>query len=69
MGLFDHVIKGAGVDPDDGEILGEYTWDSPRRGSTMHGSPAERGGRTAQGNLRRMNEHPGQDNARGGRRP
>lgn len=57
MGLFARVVKGAGVDPEDGEILGEYVWDQESR-RKMHGSDPEWQKRAAQGNLRRMNEKP-----------
>jgi hypothetical protein len=68
MGLFSRVVKGAGIDPEDGEILGEFTWDQ-KSIRKMHGSSPQWEGRTAQGNLRRMSEKPGQRQARGGKRP
>ena len=57
MGLIARVVKGAGVDPEDGMICGEFTWDQESR-LTYHGSDGRRVIATAQGNLRRMNEKP-----------
>jgi hypothetical protein len=67
MGLFSRVVKGAGVD-EDGEICGEFTWDQKSR-RTMHGSDPQWEARTAQGNLRRMSEKPGQRKGERARRP
>lgn len=66
--MLSRIIKGAGIDPEDGEICGEFTWDQKGR-RTMHGSQPEREFRTAQGNLHRMSERPGQKQARRGKRP
>lgn len=55
MGLFARVVKGAGVDPEDGEILGEYVWDQKSR-HKMHGSDPQWQAMTAKGNLKRLGE-------------
>ena len=57
MGLLSRVIKGAGVDPEDGVICGEFVWDQESR-RKMHGSDPKWQAAVAQGNLRRMSEKP-----------
>jgi len=57
MGLLSRVIKGAGVDPEDREILGEYVWDQESR-HTIHGSDPKWQGAVALGSLMRGNGKP-----------
>ena len=57
MGLISRVIKGAGVDPEDGEICGEFVWDQESR-HKIHGSDPQWQAAVAKGNLRRMFEKP-----------
>jgi hypothetical protein len=64
------LVKDAGIDQEDGEILGAYTWDMPGQ-LTMHGSNPHWQWSQAMGNLMRMGGPIGKpgEKPRGSSRP
>lgn len=57
MGMSGRVIKGAGVDPEDGEICGEFVWDQESR-RKIHGSDPGWQAMAAKGAMKRLGEKP-----------
>lgn len=52
-----HLVKDAGIDQEDGEILGAYTWDMPGQ-PTMHGRSTKWDLAVASGNVLRTGSKP-----------
>lgn len=57
MGVFSRVIKIAGIEDGDGDMVGG-TVDEQMTRPTMHGRQSQWELRNAQGNLMRMNDKP-----------
>jgi hypothetical protein len=57
MGILSRLIKIAGVEDDDGEMVGGSVDEQMTR-PTMHGRQTQWALRNAQGNLMRMNDKP-----------